>query len=96
MPIEEGEAKLLRRSERVDETRVGDRVVLYQRDTGSGVVLNPTGSRIWDSLTMPASAKDLVERLARENLAIPRDRIAADVETYVNSLKEQKLIDEQT
>lgn len=96
MPIEEGEAKLLRRSERVDETRVGDRVVLYQRDTGSGVVLNPTGSRIWDSLTMPASAKDLVEQLARENLAIPRDRIAADVETYVNSLKEQKLIDEQT
>lgn len=85
----------LSRSERVDETRVGDRVVLYHRDTGSGVVLNPAGSRIWDSLATPASVNDLVERLAREHLAIPRDRIAGDVEAYVASLKEQKLIDEQ-
>lgn len=85
----------MRRSERVDETRVGDRVVLYHRDTGSGVVLNPSGSRIWDSLTTPASANDLVERLAKENSGIPRERIAADIETYVASLKEQKLIDEQ-
>jgi hypothetical protein len=86
--------KTLSRSDRVDETRVGDRVVLYHRDTGSGVVLNPAGSRIWDSLATPASANDLVERLAREHLSIPRDRIAADVEAYVASLKEQKLIDE--
>jgi hypothetical protein len=57
-------------------------------------VLNPAGSRIWDSLTTPASANDLVERLAREHVSVPRDRIAADVETYVASLKEQKLIDE--
>lgn len=87
--------KSLFRSDRVDETRVGDRVVLYHRDTGSGVVLNPAGSRIWDSLTAPASEHDLVERLAREHLAIPRDRIAEDVATYVTSLKDQKLIDER-
>jgi hypothetical protein len=86
--------KTLHRSERVDETRVGDRVVLYHRDTGSGVVLNPSGSRIWDSLSTPSSATDLVERLAMEHVAIPRDRIAADVASYVASLKEQKLIDE--
>jgi hypothetical protein len=92
---EEIEAKFLYRSDRVDETRVGDRVVLYHRDTGSGVVLNPAGSRIWDSLATPASANALVERLARENLTVPRDRIAADVATYVASLKEQKLIDER-
>lgn len=92
----EAEAAILCRSDRVDETRVGDRVVLYHRDTGSGVVLNPAGSRIWDSLTTPASANDLVERLAREHLAVPRDRIAEDVAIYVTSLKEQKLIDERT
>ena len=39
---------------------------------------------------------DLVERLAREHLAIPRDRIVADVETYVSALKEQRLIDAQS
>ena len=60
----------------------------------SGVVLNPAGSRIWDSLTAPASEFDLVERLASAHVAIPRDRIAQDVASYVNSLKEQKLIDE--
>ena len=89
------EAKILCRSDRVDETRVCDRVVLYHRDTGSGVVLNPAGSRIWDSLTTPASADDLVERLAGEHLSVPRERIAEDVATYVTSVKEQKLIDER-
>lgn len=44
---------------------------------------------------MPASAIDLIERLAQQHLAIPRARIAADVGTYVSSLIEQKLIEEQ-
>lgn len=96
MAAEEMEASVLCRSDRVDETRVGDRVVLYHRDTGSGVVLNPAGSRIWESLETPASANDLVERLAMLHLAIPRDRIAEDVASYVNSLKEQRLIDERS
>ena len=95
MGLEDEDSKVLHRSDRVDETRVGDRVVLYQRDSGSGVVLNPAGSRVWDSLVTPVSANDLVERLAREHRAIPRDRIAADVGSYVSSLKEQKLIEER-
>ncbi len=94
MPAEERELKLLRRSDRVDETRVGDRVVLYHRDTGAGIVLNPSGSRIWDSLESPASASDIVDKLAREHSAIPRDRIATDVDTYVSALQEQRLIEE--
>ena len=87
---------LLRRSDRVDETRIGDRVVLYQRDTGSGVVLNPTGSRIWDSLTTPMSATSLVERLASQHSEIPREQIANDVDAYLSSLREQQLIEDQT
>ena len=89
------EPRVLLRSDRVDETRVGDRVVLYHRDTGSGVVLNPAGSRIWDSLATPVSTTDLVERLAAEYPVVSRKQIADDVDLYVASLKEQKLIDEQ-
>ena len=86
---------MLRRSDRVDETRIVDRVVLYHRDTGTGVVLNPAGSRIWDSLATPASSSALVERLASEYSVVPREQIVKDVEAYVSSLREQSLIEDQ-
>ncbi len=95
MSVDDKPSRVLQRSDRVDETRVGDRVVLYHRESGSGIVLNPAGSRIWDSLATPAAANDLVAQLAREHVAIPRDQIAADVAAYVSSLMEQKLIEEQ-
>ena len=88
--------KLLRRSGRVDETRIGDRVVLYHRDTGSGVVLNPAGSRIWDSLSTPSSPAELVDRLIADHATTPRATIASDVAAYVTALYEQQLIEDHT
>lgn len=82
----------LRRSNRVDETRVGDRVVLYHRDTGSGMVLNPTGSMIWDALAAPQSAADLAAGLSARYPALEREKITADVGTYVESLLDNGLI----
>lgn len=82
----------LRRSSLVEETRVGDRVVLYHRDTGSGVVLNPTGSIIWDALATPQSAADLAEDLAARFPGMANERISSDVSTYVESLLENGLI----
>jgi hypothetical protein len=81
-----------RRSEKVDETRVGERVVLYHRGTGSGVVLNPTGSFIWEALTSPQSADDLAGQLASRFPSTARERIATDVSTYMESLLENGLI----
>ena len=81
-----------RRSDRVDETRVGDRVVLYHRDTGSGVVLNPTGSMIWDALAAPCSTADLAQDLATRYPGMPADKIESDINTYVESLRENGLI----
>jgi hypothetical protein len=81
-----------RRSNRVDETRVGDRVVLYHRDTGSGVVLNPTGSIIWDALAAPKSAADLADKLSARYPGLERERLTADVGSYVESLLENGLI----
>jgi hypothetical protein len=87
--------KILRRSDRVDETRIGDRFVLYHRDTGSGVVLNPSGSAIWDSLSVPKSTGQLIEEVAGRHPNSPRDRIADDVAAYVSALREQLLVDER-
>jgi hypothetical protein len=81
-----------RRSNRVDETRVGDRVVLYHRDTGSGLVLNPTGSIIWDALQAPQSAADLASGLAARFPGTQHEKITADVNNYVESLLENGLI----
>ena len=81
-----------RRSDRVDETRVGDQVVLYHRDNGTGVVLNPTGSIIWDSLVAPQSADELARGLTARFPATPAERIAADVGGYLAALVEQRLV----
>ena len=86
------DAQIFRRSSKVDETRVGDRVVLYHRDTGSGVVLNPTGSMIWDALATPRSAADLADNLASRYPGIGPEKISADVNTYVEALLENGLI----
>jgi hypothetical protein len=92
-PNESG-TQLLRRSENVDETRVGDRVVLYQRDTGSGIVLNPSGSRIWDQLKTPMTPEQLIDALATAHSTIAREKIASDVDAYVTALREQRLLEE--
>ena len=86
------DAPIFCRSSKVDETRVGDRVVLYHRDTGSGVVLNPTGSIIWDALATPRSAADLAESLSSRYPGVGPEKISADVNTYVESLLENRLI----
>lgn len=86
------DAPIFCRSSKVDETRVGDRVVLYHRDTGSGVVLNPTGSMIWDALATPRSAADLADNLAARYPGVVPEKISADVKTYVESLLENDLI----
>ena len=81
-----------RRSDRVDETRVGDRVVLYHRDTGSGVVLNPTGSLIWEALATPCSTDELAQDLSARYPGMTDEKIRNDVNTYVESLRENGLI----
>ena len=80
------------RSDRVDETRVGDRVVLYQRDRGTGIVLNPAGSRIWDALSEPKSTHDLVSDILARYDGVPPEQVAGDVDQYLTSLEAQALV----
>ncbi len=81
-----------RRSEQVDETRVGDRLVLYHRDSGNGVVLNPSGSVVWDELRSAKTIDDLIDTLSARYPAIARQRVSSDVLGYVDSLCQQNLL----
>lgn len=83
---------LYRRSEQVDETRVGDRVVLYHRESGNGVVLNPSGSMVWDELRSPRSVDDIINTLAARHPSVEKERVTRDVVGYVDSLREQNLL----
>ena len=80
------------RSDRVDETRVGDRVVLYQRDRGTGIVLNPAGSQIWDALSEPKSTDDLVSDILARYDGVAPEQVAGDVDQYLTSLEAQALV----
>jgi hypothetical protein len=89
-----GDKKLILRSDRVDETRIGDRLVLYHRDTGAGIVLNPVGSLVWETLANPRSTDEIVHFLTQRYESIARERVSEDVAAYVGSLRGQSLIDE--
>jgi hypothetical protein len=88
------QSTIICRSDRVDETRIGDRLVLYQRDTGAGIVLNPAGSLIWDTLSKPRSTDQIVDVLAQRYDRVARERVSNDVATYINSLRNHSLLDE--
>jgi hypothetical protein len=74
------------RSEQVEESTVGDRVVLYHRTSRSALVLNPTGSRLWERLVTPARPEDLTATLRERFPALTRDAALRDVSSFLDEL----------
>jgi hypothetical protein len=84
--------ELFRRSSDVDETRVGDRVVLYHVRNGGAFVLNPTASLLWGRLAEPCGISDLAEQLREAFPFLPEERATADVQTCVTELEGNGLV----
>jgi len=76
----------------VDETRVGDRVVLYHVREGGAFVLNPTASLLWDRLTTPCGVTDLAEQLRAAFPSLAEDRAWTDARTCVLELEKKGLV----
>ena len=74
------------RSEQVEVSTVGDRVVLYHRTSRSALVLNPTGSRLWEWLATPASPRDLTAALREQFPALTRADALRDVSAFLDEL----------
>jgi hypothetical protein len=74
------------RSEQVEVSTVGDRVVLYHRTSRSALVLNPTGSRLWERLATPARPEDLTAALRERFPALTPEAAVRDVSSFLDEL----------
>jgi hypothetical protein len=66
--------------------------VLLQLDRGMYRSLNAVGRSIWSAIGDGASVDDIVSRLCARYSSVPRDQIAADVETFISNLQARGLV----
>ena len=70
----------------VDASRVGDRLVLYHRGTRKALVLNPTGSWLWEQLAAGRTTDQLANALIERWPAIGHERASADAAAFLDEL----------
>jgi hypothetical protein len=75
------------RSPRVDVSRVGERSVLYHRENREALVLNASGSWLWDQLSTPRSGEELAAALQSRYKLSP-EQAAQDVERFLDDLRQ--------
>lgn len=79
------------RNGRIDVSRVGQRAVLYHRDTREALVLNPTGSWLWDHLE-PSSTIDQLALALQQQYGLLPDQAAHDVNQFLDDLRRHDAI----
>jgi hypothetical protein len=80
------------RSPDVDGSAVGERAVLYHRQSGKAVVLNPTGSWLWELLTAFPTPQGLAEQLRVKCPALTGEQAVRDVSTFFEELCQHGMI----
>lgn len=85
-------AAVFRRSAAVEETHVGDRVVLYHRETGNAIVLNPTATILWEQMRSDAGVHQLTAQLSTRFAGVDHDKIAEDVRVCLEEFTTEQLI----
>lgn len=81
-----------RRSPAVDETSVGERLVLYHRVSGSAVVLNPAASLLWKALADAADPAALADALQKRFPFVDHSRVKADVKSCLDDFASHQLV----
>lgn len=89
-------AATFRRAPTVEETHVGDRVVLYHKDSGNAIVLNPTATIIWQELQPQADIHQLSAELSNRFPDVDHERIVEDVRVCLEELTTEQLIQQVT
>jgi sensor domain CHASE-containing protein len=81
-----------RRSDSVETSPVGDRVVLYDGRSRKAIVLNPTGAWLWQQLSHTHTVDELSQQLQTRFPATDAAQIRADVENCLQDLVRQELL----
>jgi hypothetical protein len=89
--MEELGGPLRLRTEDVIWREVGDELLVLRESTGTYLSLNATGKQLWQRLEEGATQQELVGWLAEE-YGVPRDQAEGDVESFVASLRDKRLL----
>ena len=84
--------KQFRSSPEVDASAVGERVVLYHRGTRKSLVLNPSGSHLWEHLESWRTLDDLAAALLARYPALDRERARRDASAFLAELDEHAMV----
>jgi hypothetical protein len=79
------------RSAHAVASSVGDRVVLYHRTSKTAIVLNPTGSWLWEQLSQPRTPGQLAEKLLERFPTVQPDEAAGDVARFLGELTQHAM-----
>jgi len=81
-----------RQSPDVEQTRVGDRTVIYHRVSRAALVLNPSGAAIFAVLGELCSQATMAARLQSMFPSVPAETVVADVAAFVDAIERHGLV----
>ena len=80
------------RNPQVDLSQAGERNVLYHQGQAKAVILNPTGSLLWNFLENPATHEQLLAHLQAQFSEVPVATLDQDLKAYLKELLEQDIL----
>lgn len=86
--------KIRLNSQAVQWRRVDEEIVALDLQACNYLAVNRTGAALWDALVDGATKSELV-RVLVEAFDVTSETAARDVDTFVDSLREQQLLDLQ-
>jgi len=84
-----------RRPHNVEESKVGERVVLYHHDSREALVLNPTGSWLWQLLATSQTKPTLVEQLQSRFPFLKDEQAMSDTSAFLDDLLKHGMLVEE-
>jgi len=84
-----------RRPAYVEASQVGDRLVLYHSDSRKAIVLNPTGSWLWQLLDISPTKQTLAERLQSKFPFLADEQAVKDASVFLDDLLQHGMLVEE-